>query len=284
MRKTTFRRKYNRRKRRSATKRAYKRRMRGGATDIPDMGFIMTRCVKKPEYNRLYKECYRRIRERYPTMKIVIIDDNSDKSALEDFPMENVEIIQSEFPGAAEYLPYYYMLTRRLFKRAVFIQDSMFLNGMIDFNSIKDYKFLYYFDEENKSDKNYGPTLITQINSLNQKDRLMEMYKAGGWVSCWGSAMGITLEFLERLEKELSITNLKTIINDRDNRIALEHLVGLCCMFLSPKPINEVSFFGSFTTSQMRRDPEINGLYNYDMYEKDKGRVKESIIKLWNRR
>ncbi len=244
----------------------------------------MTRCVRKPEHNRLYKESYKYIRQRYPNVKIVIIDDNSDKKILEEMPMENVEIIQSEFPGAGEYLPYYYTLTRKLFKKAILIQDSMFLNSNINFDSLTDYKLLYYFDEEDKNDKNYVGNLIKQIEVLSRKDELMDFYKSRNWVSCWGGAAGITLEFLERLERELSISKLKDVIKNRDDRIAFEHLIGLVCMFLKNKPRNEVSFFGSFQDTILRRDPTLNGLYNFDMYLKDPVRIKESLIKVWNGR
>lgn len=69
-----------------------------------DLIFIITRCVRKEEHNRLFKECYKCIRNHYDN-PIYIIDDNSDQKVLEDYPMSGVEIIQSEFPGAGEILP-----------------------------------------------------------------------------------------------------------------------------------------------------------------------------------
>jgi hypothetical protein len=87
------------------------------------VGFIVTRCVKKPEQNILYYDCYMAIRKFHPDLKIVFIDDNSDRSVLQEIPMENVEIIQSEFPGAGEFLPYYYLLTRKFFKKAIIIKE-----------------------------------------------------------------------------------------------------------------------------------------------------------------
>ena len=168
--------------------------------------------------------------------------------------------------------------------KSILIQDSMFLNADIDFNSLTDYKMLYYFDEEDKTDKNYVANLIRQIEVLNNKDKVMELYKNGNWVSCWGGAAGITLEFLERLEKELSISKLKDIIKNRDDRIAFEHMVGLMCAFLVPKDRSNVSFFGSFQSTILRKDPTLNGLYNFDMYLKDPTRIKESLIKVWNGR
>ena len=44
-----------------------------------EIGFIILRHVNSSKTNEYWKECYRCIRYFYPSNKILIIDDNSDK-------------------------------------------------------------------------------------------------------------------------------------------------------------------------------------------------------------
>ena len=74
-------------------------------------GFIITRHVNSETTNKYWNNCVRCIRRFYPCRKIVIIDDNSNKEFLIPFAnYTNVEIVESEFPGRGELLPYYYFL------------------------------------------------------------------------------------------------------------------------------------------------------------------------------
>ena len=66
--------------------------------------------------------------------KIVIVDDNSNYEYVKsEFDYKNIEIIQSEFPGRGELLPYYYLLKYKFFKNAVIIHDSVFFHKRIPF-------------------------------------------------------------------------------------------------------------------------------------------------------
>lgn len=251
-----------------------------------DVGFIMTRCVKKVEHNILYKDSYAAIRKFYPTMKIVIIDDNSDKNILEEIQMENVEIIESEYPGAGEFLPYYYLLTRKFFKKAICIQDSMMVNTMIPYNDVKDFMFLYELGIRNtihydmKRQASREVTIL--INNTNIPNEMMEYYKDFKWVGCFGSCMVITLEFLEGMENRLGITKWISIINKRNFRIGLERAIGIVCSYMQPKRV-DYSLFGNIIDSQVARAP-IYSFYDIEKYLKDKTYLKDKIIKVFNSR
>ena len=244
-----------------------------------EVGFIVTRCVKKPHHNTLYKECYEAIRKYHPELKIVFIDDNSDKLVLDDtYPMKNVEIIQSEYPAAGEYLPYWYLLQQKMFKKAIFLQDSMILNSRIPYEQVDDYMFLYELPDDGIEDENVRKLLnITKI-----PQQLNEFKSSGNWKGCWGSAMVITSDFLQRIEDTVEISRWKKMINNRSIRIALESAIGITCMYLNSNK-EKYSLFGKFKDTGIYKDPG-NEKYTLNMYIEDKTKIKDNLIKIWNGR
>ena len=89
---------------------------------MKEFGFIILRHVSKPGHNRLWINCYQQIRKFYKAA-IVIIDDNSKQSIVKKIPLINCTIIQSEFPGRGEILPYYYMFKKKLFGKALILHQ-----------------------------------------------------------------------------------------------------------------------------------------------------------------
>jgi len=272
--------KISRKKRKqSHKKRKYRKNKiyKGGSNE--DVGFIITRCVKKPEHNLLYKESYAAIRKHHPDLKIVIIDDNSDKNILEEIQMDNVEIIQSEFPGAGEYLPYYYLLTRKLFNKAMILQDSTFVNTQIPYENVNDYMFFYEFVKDPSIDN----TLVEKIFQNTKKPgEILDFLRNGNWKGCWGTLMVITYDFLKKLDDVVGIERWKNTINNRDMRIALEKAMAISCIYVSGEK-SAYSLFGNKDDLEVMKI-EPGGSYNIQMYLEDKTRVKDKIIKVWNSR
>ena len=67
---------------------------------VNTLGFIITRNVVSNITNEYWNNCVTLIRTLYPTNKIVIIDDNSNQFHIHaHHTYQNVEIIQSEYPG-----------------------------------------------------------------------------------------------------------------------------------------------------------------------------------------
>ena len=254
-----------------------KKNQRGGSDDV---GFIVTRCVKKEEQNILYHDCYAAIRKFYPHLKIVFIDDNSDKNLLKEIPMENVEIIQSEFPAAGEFLPYYYLVTRNLFKKAIIIMDSMIINTPIPYDDVTDYMYLYEFGSPGK-EENVDKVEIL-LKNTKKPNELLQSYKDNKWMGCFGSCMVITYDFLKEIEDTVGITQWKTIINNRDFRMGLERSIGVVCAYIKPKEKN-YSLFGNFYDMQVLGE-NPGGIYGINEYLEDKSRIKYSIIKIFNKR
>ena len=242
-----------------------------------EIGFFIPRCVRKPEHNILYKECYEAVRRYHPDVKIIFIDDNSDKEVLVEHEMTNVEIIQSEYRAGGEYLCYWYMLERKPFKKAIFIQDSMILNGSIPYERVDDYMFLYEFPSVNLS----STALHSLLDATKNPEEIKSYCMQGVWKGCWGSMMIVTGEFINRLEDTFGISNWVTIIHSREYRMALESAIGVLCSFLQPK--DTVSIFGQSSDMNVMKYPG-NEKHTLDMYLADKKRIKDSIIKVWNGR
>jgi hypothetical protein len=97
-------------------------------------GFIIIRHVNSENTNKYWNHSVKLLRTYYPNKKIVIIDDNSNKNLVKpDFEYKNVEVIQSEFHGRGELLPYYYYIKNKFFDNAVIIHDSVFFHTRVNF-------------------------------------------------------------------------------------------------------------------------------------------------------
>ena len=106
-------------------------------------GFIITRHVNSEKTNKYWNHAIKCLRTLYPLKKIIIIDDNSDSKYLKpEFNYKNIEIIQSEFKGRGELLPYYYYIKYNFFSNAVIIHDSVFFHKKIHFELFKNIKLL----------------------------------------------------------------------------------------------------------------------------------------------
>ena len=101
-------------------------------------GFIILRHVNNELTNLYWNRCVRLLRKFYPLKKIIIIDDNSNYEFIKEFvPLENIEIIQSEYPKRGELLPYIYYLKYRWFENAVIIHDSTFFHKRVQFEKVQ---------------------------------------------------------------------------------------------------------------------------------------------------
>ena len=72
-----------------------------------NFGFIVTRHVNSEKTNLYWNHCIKLLRTHYPLCQIVIIDDNSKQEFINpEHDYKNLTIIQSEYPGRGELLPY----------------------------------------------------------------------------------------------------------------------------------------------------------------------------------
>ena len=167
-------------------------------------GFIITRHVNSELTNQYWNHSVKLINTFYPETKIVIIDDNSNIDFVKaEFEYKNLEIIQSEFNGRGELLPYYYYIKNKFFENAVIIHDSVFFHKRINFEILNGINVipLWYFIPYNENTNNILMIANNLKNSYNIKQKLMLNDILIGmpqdkWYGCFGVQTYINHDYL----------------------------------------------------------------------------------------
>ena len=254
-----------------------------------NFGFIITRHVNSENTNRYWNRSIKLLRIFYPTKKIVIIDDNSDTNFLKaDFDYSNVEIIQSEFPGRGELLPYYYFIKNKFFENAIIIHDSVFFHKRINFEVLNGTNVLplWYFDY-NENESNSLKLIENLKNKFNIEDKLkynainaFSFITDKRWSGCFGCQSYINHNFLLHIENKYNISSLINVVRNRQDRCCLERILG--CVFSTeyPKLLCLKSMFGNIFSYPR------SGNYNYDKYDTDlkKNTIPRWVVKVWTGR
>jgi hypothetical protein len=192
--------------------------------------------------------------------------------------MSGVEIIKSEFPGAGEFLPYYYMYHRKLGKKAIILQDSMFIQDKMNVE-IDDYKFIWLF-ESRDSIEEVKKELRQALYLLPVCDDLYDILFDYEWSGCFGSCMVITLDFLSEVHEKTGLLNIIAEFKSRRDRCMLERLLGLCMYYVKNKDNTDISILGSIFKQHYRWE------LTYEEYIRDRLELNEMcpIVKVWNGR
>lgn len=198
---------------------------------IEKVGFIILRYVVDKTTNKMWINCYNSIRKFYNN-KIMIIDDHSKKEYISNKKLVNCFVINSEFKGRGELLPYYYYLKYKFCERIVVLHDSMSINKKIDFENINNFNnFTRLFSFSNncynidiKYFKNFCDTIsngdyVYQYHLDNKKKLL----------GCFGVCYVIEYNFLKHIDNKYNIKCLVKVINTRDKRKTLERFFS--CLF-----------------------------------------------------
>lgn len=250
-------------------------------------GFIITRHVNSEKTNRYWNHCVKLIKTFYPFRKIIIIDDNSNYNFISyDFEYNNIEIIQSEFSGRGELLPYYYFLKYKFFENAVIIHDSVFFHKYIPFELLNGVNVLplWFFHPDRENIENTKRIIKNLKNGYFLTEKISKEINILGmnidkWFGCFGVQSYINLRFLEKIENKYQVTNLIPQIKCREDRCCLERIFGLICFIEYPKLLKTKSFFGDIMKYQKWG-------YSYDEYIIDlqNGTIPKYIIKVWTGR
>ena len=255
---------------------------------MSNYGFILTRHVNSEQTNKYWNQCVKLIRTFYPLRKIVIIDDNSNKEFLKtDFKYQNLTIIQSEYPGRGELLPYIYYLRYKWFPNAVIIHDSLFIHKKIQFENFKMSVIPLWhhsYDKENLNNLLRISSALTNNQHIIKKIKGNELNVLGlnddKFNLCFGGQAYIKLRFLEQIQNKYKLTNLVNVIHNRTDRCGLERILGLlfCEEYKILLKIN--SLFGDIVT----QNRSFN--YNYDQYTEDlkRNKVINPFVKVWTGR
>ena len=199
---------------------------------MSSIGFIILRHVNNKLTNKYWIHCYNSIRKYYPENFILIIDDNSNYQHITNHVLHNTTIIQSEFPGRGELLPYYYYLQNKLFDIAVILHDSVFVNKYIDFKVDK-YKIIWEF--EHIWDQIKDET--TMINVFNDAELNNFHQNKSLWKGCFGGMAIIRHDFLQELNAKYDISKLLDQVLTRSNRQSFERIIGCLLQKMHSKTV-----------------------------------------------
>jgi hypothetical protein len=162
----------------------------------------------------------------------MIIDDNSNYEYVNYItkqPLHNTTIINSEYNGRGELLPYYYYLHNKLFDTAVILHDSVFINQYIDF-SVEKYKLIWEF--EHNWDQIEDET--TMINLFNDEELLNFHKNKHLWKGCFGGMSIITHDYLMEVNNKYNFSKLLNCVTTRYNRCSFERVIA-CLLQINAK-------------------------------------------------
>ncbi len=257
---------------------------------MSNYGFIITRHVNSEKTNKYWNQTVKLIRTFYPLRQIVIIDDNSKQEFIKaDFDYSNLTIIQSEYHGRGELLPYIYYLRYKWFPNAVIIHDSLFIHKRIPFETFSMPViplWHHIYDKENIHNIIRLTSTLTNNKTLLKKitfkdEMIMNLSTSNNQFNlCFGGQCYIKLYFLELLESKYHISNLVSAIHNRKDRCSFERVLGLLFCQEYPRLLIIKSLFGDI----MRQHRAFS--YTYDDYCKDlkKKRAIMPFVKVWTGR
>ena len=215
--------------------------------EIPKFGFIITRHVNTISTNDVWITCIKRIKKFYPDTLIVIIDDNSNYDYI-TYPeglLDNCIIINSEFKGAGELLPYYYYYHNKWFEKAIYIHDSVFINGLIDISNVNNVKLIWEFPSTHVF--NERQFINEYLNYLNYNDELISLFNdENKWVGCFGVMSVIKHSYIKKIADKYNLFILLDHINTRIHRMALERVFPILCFHDNEITKTDASIYGSY--------------------------------------
>lgn len=202
------------------------------------LGFIILRHVNNQDTDRLWNNSYDSVRRFYPENPILIIDDNSHQEYITNRDLYNTTIINSEYPGRGELLPYYYYVKNKFCDMAVILHDSTFINRHIDFNT-DTFTILWNF-EHSGWDQHED---VRQILSIFQDNDLLEFHKQEHlWTGCFGGMSLITHDYLSSINEKYNFSLLLDKILNRYNRMSFERIIAV--LLQKEKNCQAISLFG----------------------------------------
>lgn len=243
-----------------------------------NFGFIVTRHVNTEQTNLYWNQCVKLLRTHYPKCQIVIIDDNSNQDFIKsEHDYTNLTIIQSEYPGRGELLPYIYFLKNKWFENAVIIHDSVFFHFTFPFEKMNR-QFASLWNFGNNDSELYN--IIRVAKSLKNNKAIVHCinyWDKGLWLSSQGAQSYINHNFLVKMNNKYDLNNLLATVLNRSDRCTLERIIGIL-VYLETN--NTDTVFGDITLLYKA------GNYTFDEYIDtfNNGKIMGKISKVWTGR
>ena len=243
--------------------------------------FVILRHLRNAEDNDLWISSYNSIRKFY-TNKIVIIDDNSAVNTING-SLYNTEVIQSEFPGAGETLPYYYFFTHKWADKMIFLHDSMFINRPLKNEEIEaDIRFHWHFLQNSFDDTR---KIKTYINLLKNNSELKDFINNSNslWLGCFGGTSICDISVVSYLEEKYGLfTTMAMVLKTRKDRETFERILGIVSFFEKIITNQTVSNFGNIMAYPAAFDSNNN--YDTAKHIISQNNYNTAILKVWRGR
>ena len=243
--------------------------------------FVILRHIRTPSDNDLWITSYNSIRRHY-TNKIIIIDDNSMLNTVNG-KLYQTEILQSDYAGAGETLPYYYFLMYRWADRMIFVHDTMFLYRPFHLEEVDtDCRFHWSFIN---SDATSTARLQQILPSLKNHQELMPyINQPESWRGCFGVAMVVGIEVVEQLEQKYKLfSTMIMMVRNRKDREMAERLVGLVLFHEGIVTTENCSTFGDILAYPSAFQSEWSNL-STARYQLEQAGYNSALIKVWRGR
>ena len=239
--------------------------------------FVILRNIRHTKDNDLWISSYNSIR-RFYTNPIKIIDDNSRINTVNG-KLVDTEIIQSEWNGAGEILPYYYFMKHKWAERMIFIHDSMFLSRPFkDTELSAPVRFHWYFVADERKYSTY-------LSTLSHSEDLIEYSKQRStWKGCFGATSIISLDLVQSLEKKYGIfSRLTMAIRTRPDREMFERIFGIILFYEGHVTASSCSNFGDIFQYPYAFESQFQTLETASRLLLDT-RYDTAIVKVWRGR
>ena len=220
-------------------------------SNIPNLSFFIYRQVKEKRDNYCWFECINQIRSFYKSEPIFIIDDydrNDDICFQLDGKLNiNIHIIKvleedNHLKGRGELLCFYYYLKLKPSKKAIFLQDNLFILKKFDEDMIEtsDVKFINGFIDNNEFNKSLVNNLILD---LKEGDEIIKYKYKYNWVGCYGVCCLISLDYLKYLQERYNFLILLTEVKSKIMREVFERVFGLLITY-DKNGFSNISIYG----------------------------------------
>jgi hypothetical protein len=243
--------------------------------------FVVLRHVRRWVHAPLWRRCVESIGRFHPGVPIVVIDDNSEPRMVQPRrdapdPPGITCVIQSEYPGAGEILPYHYFLQGRFASRSmIFLHDSMYLKRPLSRQELTSRRmvFLWHFEPN----RNRGDVVLEFCRRIGGREgaSLLSLYSANRWKGCFGSATIVDIDTLRQWESRYRfVSTLLPVINSRHHREALERIIGV--IYAATQPLSQSpSLFGSISLH-----PHFMNYYREATEDELRG-YDSAVVKTW---
>lgn len=243
--------------------------------------FVILRHLRHAQDNSLWTTAYQSIRTHY-TNKIIIIDDNSQVNTFNG-SLVHTEVMESNYRGAGEILPYFYFFQHHWADRMIILHDSMSLHRPFRETELEgSIRFHWHFSIK---DRTYHTKMALQFSSMRHHEGLLSFlnHDKSEWKGCFGGASIVSYEAVEHLEKKYGFfSTLILAIKTRKDRETFERMLGVVAFFEKMVDATSCSTFGDI----IRYPGAFHENMNKDTtaHQVQQAQYDTAILKMWRGR